>query len=165
MQIARNKVNARLEAGAGDRKDILSHLQAARDDVGLPLAKPELTAEGTCFRFRLRSSRGRRSPGLLLFLLFFSPRLQLSPSSLRGVIQRRILLVPSSSSPSGTSTLTPSSWRSSIRRSLTRASKAFSSTKTYVPSSSLNPLSSFQDAYVFFPVDQGPVSKRSLWLR
>lgn len=43
--IARNKVNARLEAGAGDRKDILSHLQAARDDVGLPLAKPELTAE------------------------------------------------------------------------------------------------------------------------
>ncbi|GAA6013846.1 hypothetical protein JCM10207_008211 [Rhodosporidiobolus poonsookiae] len=43
--IARTRVNARLENGAGDRKDILSHLQSGKDAEGKPMGVPELTAE------------------------------------------------------------------------------------------------------------------------
>lgn len=43
--IARNRVDARLKQGSGDRKDILSHLLAATDDEGQPMSKDELTAE------------------------------------------------------------------------------------------------------------------------
>ncbi|GAA5870869.1 hypothetical protein JCM1840_002713 [Sporobolomyces johnsonii] len=43
--IARTRVNERLELGAGDRKDILSHLQAGRDENGQAMGKPELTME------------------------------------------------------------------------------------------------------------------------
>lgn len=44
--IARTRVNARLAEGAGDRKDILSHLQNGKDATGNPMGVPELTAEG-----------------------------------------------------------------------------------------------------------------------
>lgn len=40
------RVNKRLKEGAGDRKDILSHLQNGRDAEGKPMGVPELTAEG-----------------------------------------------------------------------------------------------------------------------
>ncbi|GAA5983503.1 hypothetical protein JCM10908_000311 [Rhodotorula pacifica] len=43
--IARTRVNQRLKEGAGDRKDILSHLQNGRDADGNPMGVPELTAE------------------------------------------------------------------------------------------------------------------------
>ncbi|GAA5994665.1 cytochrome P450 [Rhodotorula paludigena] len=43
--IARTRVNARLAEGAGDRKDILSHLQNGKDATGNPMGVPELTAE------------------------------------------------------------------------------------------------------------------------
>lgn len=43
--IARTRVNERLQNGAGDRKDILSHLQNGRDAEGKPMGVPELTAE------------------------------------------------------------------------------------------------------------------------
>ncbi|GAA5918088.1 hypothetical protein JCM6882_004987 [Rhodosporidiobolus microsporus] len=43
--IARTRVNHRLENGAGDRKDILSHLQNGKDADGQPMGVPELTAE------------------------------------------------------------------------------------------------------------------------
>ncbi|GAA5875305.1 hypothetical protein JCM3774_005774 [Rhodotorula dairenensis] len=43
--IARTRVNKRLQEGAGDRKDILSHLQSGRDADGKPMGIPELTAE------------------------------------------------------------------------------------------------------------------------
>ncbi|GAA5856734.1 hypothetical protein JCM8547_008814 [Rhodosporidiobolus lusitaniae] len=43
--IARTRVNARLKDGAGDRKDILSHLQSGKDANGQPMGVPELTAE------------------------------------------------------------------------------------------------------------------------
>ncbi|GAA6034087.1 hypothetical protein JCM8097_000688 [Rhodosporidiobolus ruineniae] len=43
--IARTRVNHRLENGAGDRKDILSHLQNGKDANGQPMGVPELTAE------------------------------------------------------------------------------------------------------------------------
>ncbi|BGP55667.1 hypothetical protein JCM8202_003843 [Rhodotorula sphaerocarpa] len=43
--IARTRVNQRLKDGAGDRKDILSHLQSGRDADGNPMGVPELTAE------------------------------------------------------------------------------------------------------------------------
>ncbi|GAA5825132.1 hypothetical protein JCM10212_000352 [Sporobolomyces blumeae] len=43
--IARTRVNERLERGALDRKDILSHLQAGRDENGQPMSKDELTME------------------------------------------------------------------------------------------------------------------------
>ena len=45
VKIARNRVNARLEAGSGDRKDILSHLLAAVDGEGKKMPITELTAE------------------------------------------------------------------------------------------------------------------------
>jgi len=38
-------VNDRLQQGALDRKDILSHLQAGRDENGQPMSKDELTME------------------------------------------------------------------------------------------------------------------------
>mgnify|MGYP003876245267 CR=1 FL=1 len=44
--IARTRVNERLEKGAGDRKDILSHLQNGKDAEGNPMGVPELTMEG-----------------------------------------------------------------------------------------------------------------------
>ncbi|GAA5992291.1 hypothetical protein JCM11641_001164 [Rhodosporidiobolus odoratus] len=43
--IARTRVNDRLQNGAGDRKDILSHLQNGKDADGQPMGVPELTAE------------------------------------------------------------------------------------------------------------------------
>ncbi|GAA5959277.1 hypothetical protein JCM3765_005130 [Sporobolomyces pararoseus] len=43
--IARTRVNQRLQSGALDRKDILSHLQAGRDENGQPMGKDELTME------------------------------------------------------------------------------------------------------------------------
>ncbi|BGP40305.1 hypothetical protein JCM10450v2_004286 [Rhodotorula kratochvilovae] len=43
--IARTRVNERLQNGAGDRKDILSHLQNGKDSEGNPMGIPELTAE------------------------------------------------------------------------------------------------------------------------
>lgn len=43
--IAVNRVDARLAAGAGDRRDILSHLTKATDDDGNPMSRTELTAE------------------------------------------------------------------------------------------------------------------------
>lgn len=43
--IARTRVNDRLQSGALDRKDILSHLQAGRDENGQPMGKEELTME------------------------------------------------------------------------------------------------------------------------
>lgn len=43
--IAVNKVGVRLDTGAGDRKDILSHLTKAVDDEGKPMSRTELTAE------------------------------------------------------------------------------------------------------------------------
>jgi benzoate 4-monooxygenase len=43
--IARTRVNDRLQSGALDRKDILSHLQAGRDENGQPMSKDELTME------------------------------------------------------------------------------------------------------------------------
>ncbi|POY74642.1 putative Benzoate 4-monooxygenase [Rhodotorula taiwanensis] len=46
--IARTRVNQRLKDGAGDRKDILSHLQNGRDADGNPMGVPELTAEAHC---------------------------------------------------------------------------------------------------------------------
>jgi len=65
--MARARVNDRLRTGAGDRKDLLARLQAARDDNGNPMELNELTAEAltqliavspaclrTCRRRRLR---------------------------------------------------------------------------------------------------------------
>ncbi|GAA5833517.1 hypothetical protein JCM9279_001548 [Rhodotorula babjevae] len=43
--IARTRVNERLQKGAGDRKDILSHLQNGKDSAGQPMGVPELTME------------------------------------------------------------------------------------------------------------------------
>jgi benzoate 4-monooxygenase len=43
--MARARVNDRLRTGAGDRKDLLARLQAARDDNGNPMELNELTAE------------------------------------------------------------------------------------------------------------------------
>jgi benzoate 4-monooxygenase len=44
--IARTRVNARLAQGAGDRKDILSHLQNGKDSEGNAMGVLELNAEG-----------------------------------------------------------------------------------------------------------------------
>ncbi|KAK4702902.1 benzoate 4-monooxygenase, partial [Phenoliferia sp. Uapishka_3] len=67
--IARNKVNARLQAGPGDRKDILTHLQAARDENGLPLPKPELTAEALTQLIAGSDTTSNSSCAIIFFII------------------------------------------------------------------------------------------------
>ncbi|KAM0753089.1 cytochrome P450 [Meredithblackwellia eburnea MCA 4105] len=67
--IARNKVNIRLQEGSGDRKDILSHLQAAKDSDGKPLPKPELTAEALTQLIAGSDTTSNSSCAILFFIV------------------------------------------------------------------------------------------------
>ncbi|KAL8281106.1 hypothetical protein RQP46_006464 [Phenoliferia psychrophenolica] len=67
--IARNRVNARLQAGPGDRKDILTHLQAARDGEGKPMPKPELTAEALTQLIAGSDTTSNSSCAILFFIV------------------------------------------------------------------------------------------------
>ncbi|KAI5480626.1 hypothetical protein MNV49_000322 [Pseudohyphozyma bogoriensis] len=69
--IARNRVDARLKAGSGDRKDILSHLLSATDADGNKMAKPELTAEALT---QLIAGSDTTSNSAILFFIVRNPR-------------------------------------------------------------------------------------------
>ncbi|CEQ39640.1 SPOSA6832_01188, partial [Sporobolomyces salmonicolor] len=68
--IARTRVNERLELGAGDRKDILSHLQAGRDESGQAMGKPELTMEALTQLIAGSDTTSNSSWCVLIFSIF-----------------------------------------------------------------------------------------------
>lgn len=67
--IARHRVDARLEQGSGDRKDILSHLLAATDGNGKPMPKPELTAEALTQLIAGSDTTSNSSCAILFFII------------------------------------------------------------------------------------------------
>jgi benzoate 4-monooxygenase len=69
LQIARNRVNLRLSEGAGDRKDILSHLIVAKDESGQPMPKPELTAEALTQLIAGSDTTSNSSCAILFFIV------------------------------------------------------------------------------------------------
>ncbi|BGO91521.1 hypothetical protein NBRC10512_003182 [Rhodotorula toruloides] len=71
--IARTRVNKRLKEGAGDRKDILSHLQNGRDAEGKPMGVPELTAEALT-QLIAGSDTTSNSSCAIMFYIVSNPR-------------------------------------------------------------------------------------------
>ncbi|KAH8929494.1 cytochrome P450 [Atractiella rhizophila] len=73
--IARSRVNERLAEGGGDRKDLLSLLQNAKDGEGNPMAKGELTAEALT-QLIAGSDTTSNSSCAITYYLASNPRVQ-----------------------------------------------------------------------------------------
>ena len=142
--IARTRVNERLQKGAGDRKDILSHLQNGKDSAGQPMGVPELTMEGAsrshCSGHDRTHLTAPFSPAALTQLIAGSDTtsnsswcvrsLSAFPKSSSPLTRPLAVAAPSCTTSSRTRTPTRSCARSSTRRLRLEGSPASWSTTT-----------------------------------